>query len=148
MIGIQNGNDFWNYYMIITLLILGGFAFYDIKYHKVKNKALLCFLPWCCIAIVHSFSSSFFGFVCGTFVIVSTAILGKSEIGGGDIKLTALLGIIFGPYGILIILMLACLLALGICMPMKEKRIPFVPFLSISCCILFIVERGVIGPIF
>lgn len=140
MTGIQNGSEFWSYYYSITLIILGILALYDIKYHKVKNKALLCFLPWSCLAMIQTPISSILGFSCAVILLLVTAIIGKEGIGGGDIKLIALLGMIFGLYGILFILILASILALLLSFLIKEKRIPFVPFLSIACSMLFVLS--------
>lgn len=140
MTGIQNGSNFLSYYYSITLIILGILALYDIKYHKVKNKALFCFLPWSCLAMIQTPISSILGFSCAVILLLVTAIIGKEGIGGGDIKLIALLGMIFGLYGILFILILASILALLLSFLIKEKRIPFVPFLSIACSMLFVLS--------
>ena len=61
---------------------------------------------------------------------------GGTGLGGGDIKLAAVIGFIYGPYRMLEILMLAALLSAGAALVIGCRRrdktlsIPFVPFIA------------------
>ena len=61
---------------------------------------------------------------------------GGTGLGGGDIKLAAVIGFIYGPYRMLEILMLAALLSAGTALVIgyrhknKTLSIPFVPFIA------------------
>lgn len=52
------------------------------------------------------------GFLFGGLLLLIAAMVSNNGIGGGDIKLAALLGILYGPYGVLFILAAASLSAL------------------------------------
>jgi len=43
------------------------------------------------------------GFLFGGLLLLIAAMVSNNGIGGGDIKLAALLGILYGPYGVLFI---------------------------------------------
>lgn len=53
------------------------------------------------------------GFLFGGLLLLIAAMVSNNGIGGGDIKLAALLGILYGPYGVLFILTAASLSALA-----------------------------------
>lgn len=155
MIGIQSVISLPIPYHSATLAILSLFAAYDFKHHKVCNAALLAFLPWCLFSVPMQYHisvqpadiliiKSAIGFLCGGLTLLSAAMITNGGIGGGDIKLTALLGIIYGPAGICVILFMAACSALffsRIISPSNKssiKRIPFVPFLFLGALLLFI----------
>lgn len=134
-------------YFELLLMILFGFSVYDIRRRRVPNVALAFFIPfalasivllcqyrpvWDCVLYAGA------GFLTGGLILLIAAILTNGGIGGGDIKLCALLGIIAGPYGILLILFLATLLAMAasgiqrIMLRMKPDKLAFVPCMSIG----------------
>lgn len=148
MTGTANVSSRLLLYRLLTLLALLFLARYDYRHHKVRNAALLAFLPWCLFSIPLSIRQepffppvliiimAFLGFLCGGMLLLSISMATNGSIGGGDIKLVALLGICHGVSGILRILMLSSLLALihlG-CRFLLRKwtptRIAFVPYLA------------------
>lgn len=153
MTGTRNVNNLPAWYQTITLLLLLSFAFYDAKHHKVRNAALLAFLPWCLAAVYFNYQTRpwlpisllllyhLLGFLSGSMMLLLISLLTKGSIGGGDIKLVALLGILYGSLGTCSILLIASLLAimyLGLLFILKKPHInhlPFVPFLSGGCII-------------
>lgn len=164
--GIPTVSSMWYYaYYLLILAILVAFAIYDIFKKRVLNKALVCFIP---IAFPAPFvnsafigtgavSLSFFatpflhavlGTAMGFFILLATAITSKvgDGIGGGDIKLTAILGFIYGLHDIISILLIASLLAMPASLHYKRKsgsqplRLAFVPFLTIGCFITTIMK--------
>ena len=153
MIGIARGNSLTLYYQIATLCMLALFALYDIRYHKVRIAALICFLPWCLLSLlVQSLSTglpdfllllkALLGFLNGGLILLAAALVTHGDIGGGDIKLAALLGIICGSVGVCILLSAAALAALIFLFLRSEKhggRLPFVPFLFIGFLLLWLI---------
>lgn len=115
MTGIQSVNSLWLWYHGLTLLILAAFAEYDIRHRKIINRALVPFFFWCLLSIPVNLQTEpifpFFcvyeailGFLFGGLLLLTVTMISHGGIGGGDIKLTALMGILYGPYGILFIL--------------------------------------------
>lgn len=139
------------FYYALTMLPLAGFAFYDHRHHRIRNAALLAFLPWCLLylpvaayacpgttfpeALLHCAM----GFLSGFLLLLSVSLATDGGIGGGDIKLAALLGIPFGASALMGALALSCLFALihlGIrkaCKRQAAGNIPFAPYLFFGC---------------
>ncbi len=151
MTGIPNVNSSLFFYHVLTMLPLAGFAFYDYRHHRIRNAALLAFLPWCLLYIPLTCSicpwitfpaillHCAMGFLSGFLLLFSVSLATNGGIGGGDIKLTALLGIPFGASGLMEAVALSCLSALihlGIRKACKRKpagNIPFAPYLFFGC---------------
>lgn len=146
MIGSAGGNNPALCYYVATAAILGLFALYDFRSHKVRNLALLWFIPWCFISLpIYAHTTDLplgllilkavFGFLNGGLVLLITAMATNGGVGGGDIKLTALLGFVLGTTRICILLIGACTTALfvvlikGLINSTQNRRFPFVPFL-------------------
>ena len=148
-------------YETLALCCLTGFAAYDIRTRRVPNRALVFFCPTVLASLpVHmqgtgaSFQSAL-GFslagCAGGFLILLTAALlskGGTGVGGGDIKLAAATGFIYGPYRMLGILMIAALLSacaalIILCRRRGRTRplsLPFVPFIAAGCLFTLIVS--------
>lgn len=153
MTGTASVNKTLLLYRLLTALPLFLFALYDYRHHKVRNAALLAFLPWCLFYIplsicqepllpkVFAILTSALGFFCGGMLLLLISMVTNGSIGGGDIKLVSLLGICHGASGILEILMASSLLALihlG-CKVFwgkpKPERVAFVPYLAAGYCL-------------
>ena len=68
-------------------------------------------------------------------VLLADRLLGRETMGGGDIKLVAVLGLHFGPLQTLFLLILACVLGLALGAAMKKAKdapFPFGPALSLA----------------
>ena len=138
-------------YQVFTLLFLAGFALYDKRHHRIRNAALLAFLPWCLLSPLLMYFTfpgispaywgirSAAGFGAGFVLLLAISLATDGGIGGGDIKLVALLGIPFGASGLMAALALSCLFALfhlGIRKAFQRKpagNIPFAPYLFFGC---------------
>ena len=148
-IGIQNVNSLWICYHSLSLLCLAAFAEYDIRHRKIKNAALIPFFFWCLLSIpvnlsmvpiipAFCFLEAVMGFLFGGLLLLIAAMVPTNGIGGGDIKLAALLGILYGPYGVLFILTAASLSALAFqalerfFYYRKLTSLPFAPFLFLG----------------
>jgi len=138
---------------VLALCGLLFIALYDAKYHKIRNTALLALFLWCLVSIpvtIHVLPSvplfymvfrCFFGFITGFFLLLFISITTNGSIGGGDIKLVGLIGFLYGAVSMLIILLIACCIALLhslLCRLFKRKKmenIPFAPYLFLGCSI-------------
>lgn len=83
----------------------------------------------------------------GVFVFIYTLFFSKGKIGLGDAKLGALLSLVLGFDGFMIMLFIASstgilylLLMRGIYRMPLNRPIPFVPFLSIGSVIAYILQ--------
>ena len=159
MIGILSVNKLLITYHALTLLFLAGFALYDKRHHRIRNAALLAFLPWCLLylplavctcpwmAFAEALLHCIMGFLSGFLLLLSVSLATDGGIGGGDIKLVALLGIQFGVSGLMTALVLSCLYALihlGIRKAYKKetaKNIPFAPYLFFGCAATMLLQR-------
>lgn len=150
MTGIPTVNDRILFlYELLAFVCIAGFAAYDLKKRRVPDRALLLFLPFALMApLVHTglpgtallpllFLFSFAGAAAGFLVLLCAAMVSKEEagIGGGDIKLAAVMGFIYGPSRMLAVLLIASGLAACISLAAGRKHkegrfsLPFVPFL-------------------
>lgn len=145
-------NSLWICYHSLSLLCLAAFAEYDIRHRKIKNAALIPFFFWCLLSIpvnlsmvpiipAFCFLEAVMGFLFGGLLLLIAAMVSNNGIGGGDIKLAALLGILYGPYGVLFILTAASLSALAFqalerfFYYRKLTSLPFAPFLFLGSII-------------
>ena len=145
-------NSLWICYHSLSLLCLAAFAEYDIRHRKIKNAALIPFFFWCLLSIpvnlsmvpiipAFCFLEAVMGFLFGGLLLLIAAMVSNNGIGGGDIKLAALLGILYGPYGVLFILAAASLSALAFqalerfFYYRKWNTLPFAPFLFLGSII-------------
>ena len=150
MTGIPTVNDRILFlYELLAFACIAGFAAYDLKKRRVPDRALLLFLPFALMApLVRTglsgtallpllFLFSFTGAAAGFLVLLCVAMASKegAGIGGGDIKLAAVMGFIYGPSRMLAVLLIASGLAACISLAAGRKHkegrfsLPFVPFL-------------------
>lgn len=138
-------------YYLLLILIVAVFACYDLKHKRVPNRALAYFMPYVCLSLPINYfffeikpagtlpGSAILGAAFGGMIMMAAALATNGGIGGGDIKLTFLLGLVYGPYGILLILLIAAPSALLIGLFKKlfygEKtiRLALVPFILFGC---------------
>ena len=131
---------------VIELAIIGYLIYlsvYDIRHHKVSNNSVLMYIPVVmlkctvnvCMGTLFDYVPMLLGAAAGFGILLSAAMLTHGGIGGGDIKLAAVLGLAAGLKGMLVTLVVASLGAAiyGIIhkkILKKEKlAIAFVPFM-------------------
>lgn len=155
MIGTVNVNNLPIWYLFITLLFLTGIALYDIRHHKIKNLALFFFLIWSLSSLPLSWNGdwhhmllrileSLLGFFTGAFLFLAVSYIPNCHIGGGDIKLAALLGLLAGPKGILATSFCSAVYALfylQLRCKHSKQAIPFAPFLLLGTITHFVIWR-------
>lgn len=148
MTGTQNVNNILILYHLITLAVLTGIAIYDIKHHLILNTVMLPFFLWgltsipvrhmcCCISYTELLTSSLTGCLLGSGLLLTIALFTNGGIGGGDIKLTAVLGFIIGSWKITCLLFTAASIAAIFMLfihfiTKKAAAIPFAPFLLVG----------------
>ena len=147
MTGIPTVNSMIsNGYFWLAWCWTAGFAVYDVKTRRVPDRALFVFCVYAFWApfltypgisggteAAWAFGSSIMGAAAGFLLLLFAALISKERtgIGGGDIKLSAILGYVYGTYRLTGILLTASLLAsLAAFLLRKQKSIPFVPFLA------------------
>jgi len=152
MIGIQTVNNILPLaYSVLVLCCILGFAVYDLFERQVPNQALVFFVPIALIApflhtmelkipstFIGSCAISVVGSMVGFFILLTAALAAKDGmgVGGGDIKLATVIGFIYGPYPMILILLIASVLAVICAIIINRKKqnksisFPFVPFLA------------------
>ena len=129
---------------LLTLVYLIGLSVYDIRYKRVTDTSLKLLLPVVFLFGIAEIRSAgdilsfLLGGLSGGGILLAAAMATKGGIGGGDIKLMALLGFMVGLTDTLLILMTASILALlygtakRIVTHDKSLHIAFVPFLTLG----------------
>lgn len=133
-------------FLLFLLIII---AFIDFRHKIIPNKILLVGTT---VGIAvnlavgkSSFPEMILGLVSAGTVLLLVALASKGGIGGGDVKLSAMLGIYLGWQHALQTVFLAAILAalagLGLILAGKANRntaIPFGPFLAASTFLYFL----------
>lgn len=116
----------------------------------LNQTLLICLLPIMALRLLYPLPGgivdSLLGMAGGFLIMLILGIASRGNIGGGDIKLYALLGFVFGWSGILSNLFIASVLALGgtllfivIRRRTAAASIPFGPYIALSSCLLLLV---------
>jgi Flp pilus assembly protein protease CpaA len=133
--------------MIYNLIFIGFmilFSLYDIKSRTIPNRLLIAFLIFVCIIGCiqqYSFLTAFLGMI---IVSLPMCLFYKSnKIGGGDIKLTAIMGIYLGFNCMIITFLIAFLICLFYyfiqCIFKNTQGIPLAPFLCMGAIITIFI---------
>ena len=104
--------------------------------------------------IMHVVAAAVFGAAILGITLVMDRVLGKESLGGGDIKLLAVVGLYFGFIGTLFVVILSCIagLVFNIAAKRRERAFPFGPWIAAAAvAMLFVGEplinwyRGLLG---
>ena len=134
---------------VIEMAIIGYLIYlsiYDIRHHKVTNDSVLLYVPivtlkctvLVCMGTLLDYVPMLLGAAAGFAILLSAAMITHGGIGGGDIKLAAVLGLAAGLKGMLVTLIVASLGAAiyGVFHKFvlkKEKlTIAFIPFMLVG----------------
>ena len=129
-------------YMVILLLLL-LISYQDLRKGIIPNYLVLSLflwvLFWQLLSPVFSLGSSLAGFLAGGGLFYLIAVLSKGGLGGGDIKLMAVLGLATGWPLVLLVFLLAFLLGalVGLVLLFAKVKtwrsaLPFAPFLTLA----------------
>jgi len=131
----------------------------DKTYMLIPNKILLFFLPLILlmrvISPLHPWYDALIGAGIGVILLSIIIILSKGGMGGGDMKLFGVLGLVLGWKGVLLTLFIASLLGslMGIVLIIihrvnRKQPIPFGPFIIIAALITYFFGNELIVAYF
>jgi leader peptidase (prepilin peptidase) / N-methyltransferase len=131
----------------------------DLLYFIISDKVLIVFFAWfLALQVVFEYRSwldAVAGGLLGFCFLLLLAILSKGGIGGGDIKLMGVLGIVLGFQGAFLTLMIASVVGLivgvtGIVMKKftRKTAIPFGPYLAVGALVTFYLKAKIIAFLF
>ncbi len=132
---------FIKYVVILSMLLI--ISFIDLDISIIPNRLVLVLLLWSIAwQMIHpdiSIAAAGIGLLAGGGLFFLIAVLSKGGMGGGDIKLMAVLGFTAGWPLVLVVFLLAFILgaAVGLALMVIGKKtrrdpIPFGPFISLS----------------
>ena len=139
--------------LFISLLIIINVS--DIAYMLIPDKILLFFLPLLIIGRIFSPLSPWWDSLLGAFIgfgiLYLIAVVSKGGMGGGDIKLFFLIGIVLGTVNSLLTLFVASVIGMivGIIV-LKIRRqgrktpVPFGPSIAIAAVIIYFYGEALI----
>ncbi len=140
--------------LLILFSMLVAVSFMDLDTQKIPD---ILTLPGMGMGLVLSFWTisivkSGIGIAVGVGLLYIVAIIGKlllkkDAMGGGDIKLLGMIGSFLGPVGALLTLFFGALVGVVVSVPMRKKRVPFGPFLSIGAFIAALWGERIINMI-
>lgn len=132
--------------LFISLLVI--ITITDLHYMIIPNKVLLFFLPLLAIGRIFSpleiWWDSLLGAVVGFGLLFLISFVSKGGIGGGDIKLFFVIGLMLGTLNTLLTLFFAALLGMvvgAIILTIRKQGrktpIPFAPFIAIAAFVVY-----------
>jgi prepilin signal peptidase PulO-like enzyme (type II secretory pathway) len=150
---------------LTALLFSALFAVFiiDYKYMIIPNELTVFILILAVVSVLlkrRDLADSFFGLLAGSGTLylmaaVSQALLKKPGMGGGDIKLMSVCGLLLGVVNTFLALFLASVLTLmflvltgGLNKGNLKKEIPFGPALSMAVFMCYVFGEGVLNRYF
>ena len=132
--------------LFVSLLVIINVS--DIAYMLIPNSILLFFLPFFIVARIISplepWWDSLLGAVIGFSILLLIAIVSKGGIGGGDIKLFLLIGIVLGTVHTLLTLFLASIVGMIVGIIVLKVRgqgrktpVPFGPSIAVGALLAY-----------
>ncbi|MCM3733843.1 prepilin peptidase [Fictibacillus nanhaiensis] len=146
--------------LVCSLLLLCAIIFVsDLLYFIISDKVLIVFFVWfLALQVVFEYRSwldAVAGGLLGFLFLLLLAILSKGGIGGGDIKLMGVLGLVLGFQGAFITLMIASVVGLvigvtGILLKKftRKTEIPFGPYLALGALVTYYYSVELLERIF
>lgn len=130
----------------VSLLVIINVS--DIAYMLIPDKILLFFLPFLVVGRILSplepWWDALVGAVIGFSILLLIAIVSKGGMGGGDIKLFFLIGLVLGLMNTLLTLFLAAIIGLVLGIIVLKVRgkgrktpVPFGPSIAIAAVIVY-----------
>lgn len=139
---------------LISLLIIITVS--DLLYMVIPDKVLFFFMGLFLIERyflpLEPWWDSFIGAAVGFSLLFLIALITKGGMGGGDIKLFAVIGFVFGTEGILVTFILStCLGAIGGLIGLwfgvikRRQPFPFGPFIATSALLVLFLENRILN---
>ncbi|WP_062104552.1 prepilin peptidase [Bacillus niameyensis] len=137
---------------LISLLVIISIS--DIVYMLIPNKILLFFTAFFLIERIiqplNPWWDSLVGSLVAFILLMAIAVISKGGMGGGDVKLYAVLGFVLGTKLVLLSFFIANLIGaiiglLGIAVGIftRKKPIPFGPFIAIGALIAYFFHESI-----
>ncbi len=140
-------------WIFISLLVIIFIS--DIHYMIIPDKVLLFFAPTLLlvrytVAPLEVWWDPLLGATIGFTLLLLIAVISKGGMGGGDIKLFAVIGIVLGWKGVLLAFFLSTLIGsiigiIGLATKKIERKkpIPFGPFIVIATLLVYFFETEI-----
>lgn len=158
VLNIKMVMDDWQFAIggLCVIWLLLEMAIADIKYRIVPDQLILL-LTVCALGFIPylgGWKPCLIGAAIGFGIMGGTALLGKlaykrDTLGGGDIKLFTSLGLIMGPVGIVVTIVLTTLISAGHLVYLlsskkirKTDTVPMVPYIAIAATIYLVFLWG------
>ena len=133
----------WTFISLLVIIVVT-----DLAYMLIPNKILLFFLPLLVILRLLSplqpWGDSALGAVLGFSILLLIAIVSKGGMGGGDVKLFFLIGLVLGTINTLLTLFIAAFIGMivGKLIIMVSQQgdktpIPFGPYIAVASIIVY-----------
>ncbi|ASK62967.1 prepilin peptidase [Virgibacillus phasianinus] len=140
--------------LLVSMLIIIFVS--DIKYMLIPNKVLLFFLPFFLVMrLIHPVDScwnSILGASAGAGITAIIILISKGGMGGGDMKLFGVLGIVLGLSNILLVFFLSTIigaiigiLLLAFRLVDRKQAIPFGPYIVIAALVAYFCGNSIIN---
>ncbi|MEG0258618.1 MAG: prepilin peptidase [Lysinibacillus sp.] len=140
--------------LFISLLVI--IVVSDIAYMLIPDKVLLFVLPFLIVGRIVSplepWWDSILGAVVGFCILYLIAVLSRGGMGGGDIKLFFLLGLVLGTVGALMTLFFASIIGMIVGIFILKARgqgrktpVPFGPSIALAAIIVYFYGEEVIA---
>lgn len=148
------GFDFLKYIVLTSILIV--ISFIDVENQIIPDLLIAAGLAWGTIFALMDKSCPvkgyFMGMIVGGGLLFVIAFLSRGGMGGGDVKLMAVIGLFMGWQFTLLTLFLAFVSGgiIGFLLVLSGKKtrkdaIPFAPFLSISALVTILAGQAIIS---
>ncbi|MGE7021165.1 prepilin peptidase [Solibacillus cecembensis] len=132
--------------LFISLLMIINVS--DIAYMIIPDKVLLFFLPFLILARIFAslepWWDSLLGAIVGFGILLFIAVVSKGGMGGGDIKLFFVIGLVLGTVQTLLTLFLAAVIGMFVGIVILKIRnkgrktpVPFGPSISLAAIIVY-----------
>lgn len=147
-------HELWIAWTLISLLVIITVS--DLAYMLIPNKILLFFAGLFLVERIFlpltPWWDSLLGAAIGFTLLLLIAVISKGGMGGGDIKLYALIGFVTGTKVLLLSFFLATLLGalvgiIGIAIKIVERKkpIPFGPFIAVGTLLAYFYADSIIN---
>jgi leader peptidase (prepilin peptidase)/N-methyltransferase len=149
----------WTWETVVSMLLMSLLAIIfvsDLRYMLIPDKVLLFFLPLflllrVTVAPLEPIWDTFVGAVLGFMLLLAIAVVSRGGMGGGDIKLFAVLGLVLGWQDVLLAFFFSCFYGaiiggIGLLIGKVERRkpIPFGPFIVLGTITAYFIGSSLV----
>jgi leader peptidase (prepilin peptidase)/N-methyltransferase len=149
----------WTWETVVSMLLMSLLAIIfvsDLRYMLIPDKVLLFFFPLflllrVTVAPLEPIWDTFVGAVLGFMLLLAIAVVSRGGMGGGDIKLFAVLGLVLGWQDVLLAFFFSCFYGaiiggIGLLIGKVERRkpIPFGPFIVLGTITTYFIGSSLV----